>query len=511
MATQENAYNQFLAKSESLAKEINPYKYPDDPQKDLNESVFRHMADHEESMAVAFGAGRSAVEKYKETYGEDPSIGQLSCAHQAIKNVMEGKIGAVGNGEIILEAAETTSNDIPIRNIFMGMVLPATLMSISSRLTTPFPSEPDKAEIYRLYTRSASNWNGFSDGDLIDESFAGGFGNMDIMQSMGTGDGSTTSWTHTVGFACQKNRVQIFVDMDLLGTDDGSGNINGTLTVNGSTISCVSSTVNYATGAVSLQTSGAVPSGLEIEVKVHADIEADPTLIPKIKYDTQRWEVQPFDSVIGSQYSLQAMLNLQRNFGQSLATLASRHLLNIVTTNLDRVIIADMWKQAKGKFTFDAQLPAGLSQDQHFPTVGIVLDQVNHDLITRNRQAGLFALVCGTKASAFFRSMARMGVVQMAPNYRTVPQPHFIGRYAPLGIELYEDPNLPTNEALAIAKGDSYMLSGYYSSTAIPFMPFRHSVEQDLRYKNTLYGRHYRSVAPITGREFFTKFEVLNF
>ena len=510
MAVANQEYHQFLARTESLAKEINPSK-TDNFEKDLNESIYSTLSADEESMNIAFGASRKACDWYKEQYGEEPSIGQLASSAQAIKNVMEGKVTNVAGGDVILEAAETVSSDIPVRNIFLGMILPATLLSISSRLGTAFPAAPDKAEIYRLYLRAASNWAGYSQGDLIDESFAGGYGNMDLYSNIGTGDGGTASWSHNIGYAVQRNRVKVYVDMDLLGVDDGTGSINGTLQVNGTTLSCVSSTVNYTTGAISLQTSAAVPSGLSIDVKTDADIEQDASLIPKIQYDTQKWEVVPHDSVIGSQFSLQAMLNLQRNFGQSLATLASRHLLEVITTNVDRVVISDMWRNAKGKQTFDATLPQGIAMDQHFPTVGIVLDAINHDLITRNRRAGLFALVCGTKASAFFRSMVRMGLVQLAPNYRTLPQPHFVGRYVPLGVEIYESPNIPANEALCVAKGEQFMLSGYYSSTCIPFMPFRHSVGEDLRYKSTLYGRHYREIAPVDGREYFSKFEVLNF
>jgi len=219
--------------------------------------------------------------------------------------------------------------------------------------------------------------------------------------------------------------------------------------------------------------------------------------------------VHPHESVIGSQYTLQAMLSLQRSYGQNMASLASRHLLNLITANTDRVIIADMFKGAKGKKSFDCALPTGLSIDQHYPTVSIVLDEMDSEMIARNKKAGLFALVCGTKASRFFRSMQRMGVFTLAPGYRSIPQPHFVGRFS--GIEIYEDPQLPAAEAVGVAKGDDYFRTGYYSSIAVPYMPFRHSVQDDLKYKSTLYGKSFRDFAPVDGREYFMKFEVLNF
>jgi len=508
MSTPINQYHKFLQETKELAAQINPYR-TDDAKADLQESMFSDLSAHDETMRIAFGAGRKSCMEYEKTYGEKPSAGQLAMSHKAIKNVLEGKVTQAGGGEILLEASETSTHDIPIRNIFLGMILPATLMSISSRLTTPFPANPDKADIFRLYLRAASNWNGYTDGQLIDEDFRGGYGNMDLYQSIGTGDGATTSWSHTVGFEVRKERVKIMVDMDVLGTDDGNGNINGTLQVNGTTISLVSSTVNYTTGAISLTTSAAVPNGLEIEVKLDADIETNPSLIPKIKYDVAKFEVLPHESVIASQYTLQAMLNLQRNYQQSMATLASRHLLNLITANTDRIIIANMYKGAKGKKSFDATLPSGLSISQHYPTVGIVLDEMDSELVARNKKAGLFALVCGVKASRFFRSMAGMGVFQLAPNYRSIPQPHFVGRFQ--GVEIYEDPQLPAAEAVGVAKGSDFMRSGYYSSIAVPYMPFKHSVQDDLRYKTTLYGVQFRDFAPVDGREYFMRFEVLNF
>lgn len=502
-------YQEYLQETEELAAKWNPCR-SDSWQNDIQESAWKELIADEDSAKWAFHASRSCGEAYEKTYGEKPNMSQYAVAGKAIENVLEGRIQQAGGGQMILEADGTTTNDIPVRNIFIGMVLPSVLFSITSRLTTPFPAGPDHAEIYRLYTRADSNWNGFTPGQILDETFTGGYGNLDLYRTVATGDGSTTSWTYNIGFAVVKERVKVLIDMDAIcARDDGAGNLNGTLQVNGTTISLVNSTINYQTGAVTLQTSAPVPNGLDIEVKFDTDIEYDPSLIPKIKHDISKFEVFPHESVLASQYTVQAMLNLQRNYSQNMAMIASRNLLNLITANMDRVIIAEMFKGAKGKATFDAALPSGLSTSDHYPTVATVLDGMSADMIYRNKKAGLFAMVCGIKASRFFKSMQRNGVFQLAPGYRQIPQPHFVGRFH--GIEIYEDPQLPEAEGLGIAKGDDYFKTGYYSSIAVPFMPFKHSVQEDLRYKSTLYGKQYRDFAPIDGRDYFMKFEVLNF
>lgn len=502
-------FQQFLAETEDLAARINPLK-TDNAVGDMQDTVFEALGAHPATQAIAYGASRKACEKYEETYGEKPNAFQLAMAHKAMLNILENKVSNPASGQLILENEQTSTQDIPVRNIFLGMILPATLMSITSRLTTPFPSNPDKADIYRMYIKAASNWNGYSVGDVIDEDFAGGYGNMDLYESLGTGNGALTNFNSTTGYNLVRERVYIMVDMSVIGKDDGNGNISGTGTLSdGTSVSISSGTVNYTTGQINVTFSAAVPNTLEVEAKVDVDIEANPDLIPKIKYDISKFEVYPHESVLGAQYTLQAMLNLSRNYGQNMASVASRHLLNLITANTDRVIIRDMYKGAIGKKTFDATVPAGISVVDHYPTVTHVLDEIDQALVARNKKAGLFAMVCGQKLSRFFRAMTRMGLFQLAAGYRSVPQPHFVGRIN--GIEIYEDPQLPEGEGVAIAKGADFFRTGYYSSIAVPYMPFRHSVQEDLRYKSTLYGKQFRDFAPIDGRKYFMRFELLNF
>jgi hypothetical protein len=508
MNSPQDKFHQYLAETEDLASRINPLR-SDNPKADLQESVFDTLGAHPQTQLIAFGASRKACEVYEATYGEKPSVHQLASAHKAILNVLENKVPSAGNGSLILEHEQTSTADIPVRNIFLGLVLPATLMSITSRLTTPFPSNPDHADIYRMFIRAASNWQGYSVGDIIDEDFSGGYGNMDVYHPIGTGNGTLTSFNATTNFNLVRERVKILVNMEELGKDDGNGNLVGTAQLNGTTCSLVGATVDYTTGAISLTTNNPIPNGMVIEAKVDVDIEANPDLIPKIKYDISKFEVFPHESVIGAQYTLQAMLNLSRNYGQNMASVASRNLLNLITANTDRVIIRDMFKGAVGKKTFDAQLPTGLSVDQHYPTVNYVLEAMSQELVARNKKAGLFAMVCGPTLSRFFKAQVRMGLMALAPNYRNVPQPHFVGRYG--GIEIYEDPQLPATEGVGIAKGEDYFRTGYYSSIAVPYMPFKHAVMEDLKYKSTLYGKQFRDFAPIDGRLYFMKFEVLNF
>jgi hypothetical protein len=508
MNSPQDKFHAYLAETEDLAARINPLR-SDNPKADLQESVFDALGAHPPTQLIAFGASRKACEVYESTYGEKPNVHQLATAHKAMLNVLENKVGNVGNGSLILEHEQTSTADIPVRNIFLGLILPATLMSITSRLTTPFPSNPDHADIYRLWVKAASNWQGYSIGDVIDEDFQGNYGNMDVYHTIGTANGSATSWNTTTGYNLVRERVKILADMDELGKDDGNGNLVGTATIGGTTVSLVGATVDYTTGAIVLSVNNAIPNGVVLEAKVDVDIEANPDLIPKIKYDISKYEVFPHESVIGAQYTLQAMLNLSRNYGQNMASVASRSLLNLITANTDRVIIRDMFKGAIGKKTWDASLPTGLSVDQHYPTVMYELEAMSQEMVARNKKAGLFAMVCGPTLSRFFKAQTRMGLFQPTPNYRNVPQPHFVGRYG--GIEIYEDPQLPASEGVGVAKADDYFRCGYYSSVCVPYMPFKHAVMDDLKYRSTLYGKQFRDFAPVDGRKYFMRFEVTNF
>ena len=485
-------YQDFQARQEALASMVDVAQ-TNDERKDYGKTIFESVGEGGES---AYVLSRRAVEKYRKYYGEEPTVGQLSMASAAIKNVLENHI-LPSHGDLITE--ETNSSNIPVRNIFLGMILPTVLTAITTRLTTPFPAEPDKAEIYRLWLKADSNWRGFTKGDLIDETFAGDYGNMDVIESLGTGNGVLTTFAKTLGYNLRKGRVKILIDKDVIAKDDENGAIAGTY--NGAV--AITGTVNYDTGAISITAGSALPNGLTVDAFVDADIEANSELIPKLRYDITKQEIFPHESVLAAQYSVQAMLNMQRNYNQSLASLSSRHLLNVMTSNIDRVIIDRMYQFALGSKNWDSTIPVGLSAEQYFPNILLTLDEISTELLVRTKKVGLFGVIGGDKFVRVCKSMSRVGLFDLAPEYRDYPQPHFVGRLG--SIEIYKDPRIPSDEAVCVAKGQDYFQAGFYSSIAIPFMPFRHSVQEDLRYKQTLYGKQYREMQD---RNYFMKLKI---
>ena len=91
---------------------------------------------------------------------------------------------------------------------------------------------------------------------------------LDIKEIIGTGDGSTTTFSYTLNLEpVKKLSVKVYQNSTLVGQDDGAGNITGSALSSGS--------INYTTGALSVTFNSAPDSGDVIYVRYQQDSDGD--------------------------------------------------------------------------------------------------------------------------------------------------------------------------------------------------------------------------------------------
>jgi len=453
---------------------------------------------------------------YKKQYDSMPPDEMLASAFQAIENGIGVSLGE-GPDNMVLEAANLeTTEGILMRDRMVALILPVILMSITSRMTSHIPGSYNQSEIFKVYRVAGSTFGDLTEGDKIDHNFNGQYSSMDQRHLAGTasseatptvtGDFQFDSNTKFGGvYPMTKKSIKIYHDHNLVAVDDGAGAIHGSFLVGETTVT-VTGTVNYLTGNIDPIFSTGPADAITIHVGFDVNIEKDPTLIPVINHEMDSRVVYPHENAISASTTLQALWALRREFAMDADSMAMAAMRNVLTADRDRKILHDLYFFSKGERSWSMVVPSGIYFQEHYETVRQTLLEIDAVLMDRTGTSGLVGIVADSKSATLFKSM-KAPFFEAAPGYRRIPQPHYVGKLFGMW-DLYEDPQKADYTCLCYAKGRGIGEAGYVVGDAIPPMAFKHGVQNDLIYRNTLWGKAYRDLQPFDGREYFMNLEI---
>jgi len=458
--------------------------------------------------------GSNALRLFYEQRGHMPSDELLASVYQAIDNAIFASAGR-GRQEVsgmVLEAANiSTTEGILMRDRMIALILPAMLMSVTGNIVTHIPGTFNQSEIFKVHRVAASTFGDLTVGDRIDHNFSGQYSSMDQRFLTGTGDGedtgsaaefdlnSNTKWGSVRPF--KKKSIKVYHDRDLVAVDDGISALHGSFVVGETTIT-VTGTVNYASGIVHPVFSTAPANGIEVHVGVDIDIEKDPTLIPAINHEMDSRTLYPHEAAIEASTTLQSLWGLRREFNMNADSMAMLAMRNLLAADKDRKHLSDMYFYMKGQKSWNMHLVGDIYFQEHYETVRQTLLEVDTALMAQTGKSGLVGIVADSKSATVFKSMKEPNFTPI-PGYVRIPQPHFIGRLFGMW-DVYEDPQRATDySSLCFAKGRGIGEAGYVAGDAIPAMAFKHAMQSDLKYENTLWELAYRDLNPFDGREYF--------
>lgn len=466
------------------------------------------------------GTAANALRMYCLTHGRMPADDLLAAAHMATENLLAMQ-GGKGAGNLILESATLeTTEGVQFRNRMVALILPVMLQSITANMVGFIPGSYNRSEIFRVYRIAGSTFGDFAAGDRIDQKFNGQYGTMDQRYLAGTGDadidGAASEFKidSNVKFGkvypIKKESVKILHDRNIVAKDNGSGALSGTFLV-GATPVNVTGTVNYATGVIDPVFSVPPATGIKIHIGFDVDIEKDPTLIPTVNHELDYRVLQPHESAIAAQTTLQAIWELRREMNINADSMAMLTMRNLLAADKDRKALRDMQFFAKGEksWNYAGYTTAQISYSDYFETLLQTLLEINSDMLTNTGYVGLTGIVADAASSTKLMAATRSGQFVAAPNYQFIPQPHYAGRLFGM-FDLYIDPQAPDFTCLCYGKGSQISQAGYVAADAVPAMAFKHAVQQDLRYKNTLWELAYRDLQPFDGREYLTTLKLVN-
>ena len=476
-------------------------------QNAVSGSIFESAGSAEAGGFIA-ATNANAIRSYEARTGKKVSSEIMANAFEAISNLF----GASDNSTVmasnggVFESVKGmgTTEGIIMRDHMAALVMPVMLNMITNDMVTTVPGNFDRTEIFRINRRAGSTFGDLVKGDLINETFGGQYSAMDMIKCMvGDIDGTNVDFTYDAGMALKRGGnsaggyVKILIDRNVAGQDDGKGNIFGLGIAPGST-------VNYDTGLITVKLVTAPATGLEVHTMFDVDIEKDPTKIPFVEHSMSSVTILPHESAISGMNTVQAMFGLRREFNVDSNNLNLTTMRNVLSADKDRKRLNLMYYAAKGTTTFNAKLPTGLSQRDHYETVRETLLIISTELLSATLKSGLVGIIAGNDAARLFRSLPASAFTP-APGYREIPQPHYVGKL--FGVwDLYCDPQAedPT-KALCYAKGRNYGDAGIVAADVLTAIPFTHDTRgTNLQQRDTLWDLAYRDIHPDNGRAYFT-------
>lgn len=454
-----------------------------------------------------------SLQGYEQRYGQLPSDDLLASAHKAIENaiLLANKKEPVGG---VFESADmSTTEGIMMRDRLISLVLPVLLQSITANMVTFIPGEFNQSEFFRVFRVAGSTFGTVKKGDKIRFNYNGLYSVMDQRALMGTGDGATKDFTfetkslNNVVYPIKPKRTRIWLDRKKVAEDNGGSAIAGTYIGASGSQCMVSGTVDYATGEVKISFTEAPVQDAEIHIGFDVNIEQEPSLIPRIDHQMFNQVLYPHESAITGNATIQAIWALRREMGVDIENMTMQALRNLLAADKDRKHLHDMRFHAKDSVDWVYVGTGEISLREHYESVNAALLEVDTKLMKGNGISGLVGIVAGTQACNIFRYLPSQ-YFQPAPGYRSIAQPHYVGKVFGQW-DLYCDPLAENGwECLCFAKGPDHGQTAYVAGDAVPAMTFHHPILGDLVKNGTMWDLAYRDMQPFDGEKYLCK---LNF
>lgn len=476
----------------------------------------------------------AAIAGYRKQHGVNPPADMLANAYNACNNlILESAPGykRSGAGAAMLESAVkdmATSQGVLKQAVFMAMILPAALGASTGDMCTFMPVTRDESDFYEIYNIAGSDLGSFKKGDRMDQMSTGIYSQMGrIYVLSGKPDGTEKEFTIRVkdkelkDMPIRPGRVRVIVGRVLAKAfDDGDGNINvNEEHPNGETYT-ISGKIDYAKGIVVLTFKDAPTADLELAIQAELDVENAPDIIPVVNQSMRKYTMKPSQYILAAEHSVQAMMELQREFGQDLASMQFTSLTQWTSHEIDMKRLRKLAYHTIYDYDFDIALPEGQVWESWCGLFKTRVNTISTDVRDRTLKYGIRGGYAGGDAAAFIKSLPS-NLFAPAPNYVQTSYVHFIGTLFGT-IRIYEVPSpvcagmdkdgypFSSNDILFYSRGDSLGEAGMVAGDAIPAIPFTHPTTPSLINRQTMWGSSINEVHPRNGYAYFARLTLTN-
>lgn len=370
-----------------------------------------------------------------------------------------------------LEAAPgaTTSNDIKFVNWAFQLMSALLPNLIADQIFSVQPMDRRQAQIFYLDIEASSNKGAVKIGDKL-ATVESGF-NADYSyplqmvkdEEIDTGDAGADyagSFAYVPIIETTIEVRAIATDgTELVAVDDGSGVWTGDVTG-------TPGSVNYATGAFTIQFSKNVENASSITATYEYRMDLMPENTPKIKLTLQDKFIRAIYATLGAIWVLHAGYDLQKAHGISARDVLMETQAGLLRKAIDHYLLELVRRKATGGlFTFPYTAPTGVSQQAHFESFRYKLAEQSATIGRNTRMNAGNLIICGEYPYVILSGMKNF---QQKTAISDAPQGPIIA--GTLGdYTVVYDPDYPVDTWVMGYKGANYLQSNFIYA---PYMPF---------------------------------------
>jgi hypothetical protein len=263
------------------------------------------------------------------------------------------------------------------------------------------PIDEELGLIYYKRVKAVTGGGNISAGNVIVSVFGDyvtpqGYTNAEITETIGTGDGSTTTFSATLSYKPIRPGTVVVQTGTVSGQDyNYDGNIFG---------AGVNGTVNYQTGAITVTFATAPASGATINVTYWGNIE-DLTLgVREISYELDTKQVRARIYAVKGLVGLFKSWQLQKRFGVSAEEELAADLINAINSEILGDLIRKMVNALPATVTWDVTPPTGTDYFLHYQTFKFFLAGAEKKLVQQAKRGIISFIIAGTQACAVIKS-----------------------------------------------------------------------------------------------------------
>lgn len=289
---------------------------------------------------------------------------------------------------------------------------------VSALITDIQPLDRQHGEIFVIKPKFTNTAAGVTAGQEVFRSKTDGtYASEFLTASLGTGDGTDTTFGGTLASPTRKGSIAVRVGANRVATDDGNGNIVGT---------GVSGTINYTSGVLAITWTTAPANSEAVTAEYAYDSEVATSNIRELEFGLDLIPVLAKQHPLKVKWSVTAGLaanaHLNIDVPDLLSNLAAQFIRTERDTRIIRAIIAqapDYSTGADSSMMFNAATTnVGYSTTQRYGEIELKLNHAESIINNAMGRGGTSWVICGFNAAELFKN---------APSFRAVAVPAPIG------------------------------------------------------------------------------------
>ena len=325
------------------------------------------------------------------------------------------------------------------------------------------PMNAKHGAIFYLQYLYGNNKGAIQQGSVMNSPFTGIEGNTNfsndrvVGESAGVGDAATTAFSVNLGYTpVRPGTVQVLAG-NMLAADDGQGNITGGAT----------GTVDYETGAISIEFAAAPEANAAVLVDYRYDMDLTTVGFSQVDLDLQSVSLEAFPRKLRARWLLDAGFELEKMKGIDAESELVVAMSSEIKYEIDGEILGELYRLAAHTgFEWDCQNPTtSLSYMEYKRTIIDMFTEMSNKIFTSTKRVGANFIVAGVNVCTIIETLPEFVAENLGSGQ--INGPHLIGELQGKW-KIYKNPFYGANNFVMGYKGASYLDAGYVYA---PYMP----------------------------------------